>query len=47
MIIGYAQSDLQPHYNNGVFVSVYLLALDNCRIPIAIMGVEDHLGNVH
>jgi len=45
-----APSDLQPHYGNGVFGSVYLLALDkgerdkHCRCPIAVMGVVDHLG---
>ena len=45
-----AQSDLQPHYVNGVFGNVYLLALDNtkigkhCRRPIAVVEVVDHLG---
>ena len=28
---GLAPSDLQPHYNNGVFDNVYLLALDNTK----------------
>ena len=43
--------DLQPHYGNGVFGNVYLLAIDNtirgkhCRRPIAVMGVVDHLGS--
>jgi hypothetical protein len=26
-----APSDLQPHYGNGVFGNVYLLALDNTK----------------
>jgi hypothetical protein len=26
-----ALSDLQPRYGNGVFVNVYLLALDNTK----------------
>ena len=45
-----APSDLQPHYSNGVFVNLYLLALDtyhnirgkHCRRPIAEMEVVDH-----
>ena len=35
---------LQPHYGNGVFANVYLLA-GHCRHPIAVMGVVDTFGH--
>ena len=43
----HAPTYLQPHYGNGVFGNVYLLALNNtkhCQRPIAVMGVVDTLG---
>ena len=41
-------TNLQSHYDNGIFGNVYLLALDDvrgkhCRHPVAVMGVVDHL----
>ena len=33
-----APSDLQPHYGNGFFINVYLIALDNTYLEVNIAG---------
>jgi len=39
-----APTYLEPHYGNGVFSKVYLLALNITKRPFALTGVADTLG---